>query len=88
MEAVAYSTFRNNLRMYLDKARDNAEPILVTSKDPDANVVVLNVRDYENMRENLYIESNKYLRDKIDEGIAQIRAGKVQVHDLIEVEDD
>lgn len=37
MEAVAYSTFRKDLRAYLDKTRDDAAPLLVTSKDPSAN---------------------------------------------------
>ncbi len=42
MEAVTYSAFRQDLRKYLDKTRDDAIPIIVTSKDPSANVVVLN----------------------------------------------
>ena len=88
MEAVAYSTFRGNLRSYIDKTYDDAEPIMVTSKDPDRNVVVLNVRDYENLVENLYIASNRYLCKKIDEGIEQFRRGEYEVHDLIEDDDD
>lgn len=44
MEAVAYSTFRKDLRAYLDKTRDDAAPLLVTSKDPSANVVVMNAK--------------------------------------------
>ena len=63
MEAVNYSTFRANLRTYLDKTRDDAEPILVTSNDPDSNVVVINIRDYENLVENDYIKSNISLRE-------------------------
>ena len=47
MEAVAYSTFRKDLRAYLDKTRDDATPLLVTSKDPSANVVVMNAMDYD-----------------------------------------
>ena len=35
MEAVAYSTFRKDLRAYLDKTRDDATPLLVTSKSPN-----------------------------------------------------
>lgn len=88
MEAVAYSTFRNGLRGYMDKVRDDAEPVLVTSKDPDSNIVVLNIREYENIRENLYILSNRDLVDKIERGMEQARRGECQVHDLIEVDDD
>ena len=61
MEAVNCTTFRANLRSYLDKTRDDAEPILVTSNDPDASVVVVNVRDWDNIMENEYVRSNRYL---------------------------
>lgn len=88
MEAVAYSTFRSDLRGYLDKTRDDATPIMVTSKDPSANVVVMNALDYENLMENLYVLSNSYLRDKINRGMDEFAQGEARVHELIEVDDD
>lgn len=88
MEAIAYSTFRKDLRKYLDKTRDNAEPILVTSKDSESNVVVINAQDYNNLIENLHIYSNPYLLDKIHRGIKQVENSQAEVHDLIEVQDD
>ena len=87
MEAVAYSTFRSNLRSYMDKTREDAEPILVTTKDPSANVVVLNVRDYENLIENARIMNNPYLMDKLRRGRAQVRAGAASEHELVEAVD-
>lgn len=87
MEAVAYSTFRSNLRSYMDKTREDAEPILVTAKDPSANVVVLNVRDYENLIENARIMNNPYLMDKLRRGRAQARAGAASEHELVEAVD-
>ncbi len=84
MEAVTYSTFRSNLRSYMDKTREDAEPILVTAKDPSANVVVLNVRDYENLIENARIMSNPYLMDKLRRGRNQVRAGMASEHELVE----
>ncbi len=88
MEAVAYSTFRDGLRGYMDRARDNAEPIMVTAKDPSANVIVINARDYDNMLENLYVLSNGELRQKLDESMRQFARGGYQVHELIEIDDD
>ena len=84
MEAVNYSTFRANLRTYLDKTRDDAEPILVTSNDPDSNVVVINIRDYENLIENDYGKSNTYLYEKLLRGREEARAGRVEAHELVE----
>ena len=71
MEAVAYSTFRKDLRAYLDKTRDDATPLLVTSKDPSANVVVMNAMDYDNLIENLEVQSNARLMGKIERGMKQ-----------------
>ena len=85
MEAVAYSTFRNNLRSYLDKTRDDAAPIMVTSKDPSANVVVMNSADYENLIENLNIQSNAYLVNKLKKGMADVVQGNVVNKPLVEV---
>ena len=85
MEAVAYSTFRNNLRSYLDKTRDDAAPIMVTSKDPSANVVVMNSADYENLIENLNIQSNTYLVNKLKKGMADVVQGKVMNKPVVEV---
>lgn len=82
MEAVTYSTFRKNLRSYLDKTRDDAMQILVTSNDPDANAVVINQREWDNIQENLYIMGNSYLVDKIKEGEKQLAAGKGLIKDL------
>ena len=78
MEAVAYSTFRKDLRAYLDKTRDDATPLLVTSKDPSANVVVMNAMDYDNLIENLEVQSNARLMSKIERGMI-IFGGKPRI---------
>ena len=88
MEAISYSAFRSHLRTYLDKTRDNAEPILVTSKEPSANVVVINAHDYDNLMETIRIYENPYLLDKIMRGADQVRSGKVAIHELSENEHD
>lgn len=87
MEAVAYSTFRKDLRAYLDKTRDDATPLLVTSKDPSANVVVMNAMDYDNLIENLEVQSNAQLMSKIERGMKQFAEERGANHELIEVED-
>ena len=84
MQAVSYSAFRRDLRTYLDKTRDDAEPVMVTSKDPDANVVVMNARDYDNLIENLYIAQNRFQSDKLMRSREQFARGDVSVHELID----
>lgn len=88
MEAVAYSTFRNNLKSYMRKTRDDSDTLLVTNTDPEDNVVVMNVRDYESLMETLRIYDNPPLFDKIRRGMAQARQGIVTAHELIADDDD
>lgn len=88
MEAVAYSNFRLNLKHYMKKVNDDAEPLIVTSRDIEETVVVLSKRDYDSMQETFRIMSNDYLMDKIKRGDQQFKTGNFQFHDLIEVDDD
>ena len=88
MEAVAYSNFRQNLKTYIKKVNEDSEPLIVTNKNPEDNVVVMSKDDYDSMMETMRIASNPYLMDKIRRGEQEIAAGKFQVHDLIEVADD
>ena len=45
MLAVNYTTMRNNLKEYCDKATDNGETIIVTRKE-DRNVVLISLEQY------------------------------------------
>lgn len=82
--AVAYSTFRNNLKTYLRKVNEDAETLLVTNADPADDVVVMGKDDYESLMETMRVYGNPYLRDKVLRGLGQVKAGRVHAHDLVE----
>lgn len=84
MLAVNYSTIRNNLKTYCDKATDNNETVIVTRKN-EKNVVILSLEKYNQMMKAA--QNAEYLA-MIDRGIAQLSSGKGQQHELIEAEDD
>lgn len=88
MEAVAYSNFRQNLKHYMKQVNDDAEPLIVTSKNIGDTVVVLSKRDYDSMQETFRIMSNNYLMNKIKRGDEQFKAANFQTHELLEVADD
>lgn len=88
MEAVAYSTFRQNLKHYMKQVNEDAEALIVTSRDVEDTVVVLSKRDYDSMQETFRIMSNDYLMDKIKRGDNQFKTGNFQRHQLLEVDDD
>ena len=84
MLAVNYSTIRNNLKYYCDKATDLYETVIVTRKN-EKNVVLLSLEKYNQLEKAA--RNAEYLA-MIDRGIAQLEAGKGQIHELIEEEDE
>lgn len=84
MLAINYTTMRNNLKNYCDKATDEDATVIVTRKN-EKNVVLLSLEKYNQMLKN--IRNTEYLY-KIDRNIEQLKAGKGEFHDLIEVEDE
>ena len=64
MEATNYSDFRRNLKHYMSQVNEDAEPLLVTAKDDDDNVVVMSKHDFDAIEETLYLLSNPKLMAK------------------------
>ncbi len=84
MLAVNYSTIRNNLKDYCDKATDEGETVIVTRKN-EKNVVLMSLEQYNQMQKDL--RNAQYLA-RIDQGVKQLENGQGQVHELIEVDED
>ncbi len=84
MLAVNYSTIRNNLKTYCDKATDNGETVIVTRKG-EKNVVILSLEKYNQI---MKAARNAEYLSMIDRGIEQLESGKGQQHELIEVDDE
>ncbi len=82
MLAVNYSTIRNNLKDYCDKATDEYETVIVTRKD-EKNVVIISLEKYNEM---VRTAKNAEFIDKIDRSVEQIRSGKLVKKTLEELE--
>ncbi|OZG59359.1 prevent-host-death protein [Bifidobacterium tissieri] len=86
VQAVAYSTFRQNLKSYMRQVNEDSYVLLVTNTNPDDNVVVMGVDDYDALMETLRVYENPYLRDKVIRGLEQVRSGRVAEHGLVDGE--
>lgn len=84
MLAVNYSTIRNKLKAYCDKATDEDETVIVTRKG-EKNVVLMSLEQYNQMLKA--VRNAEYLA-KINQGIRQLESGQGQIHELIEVKED
>ena len=75
MVAVNYSTLRNNLKAYCDKATDEFETVIVTRKN-EKNVVIMSLEKYNNLRENLFLMQNRKNYQHILQGIEELEQGQ------------
>lgn len=84
MDAVNYSNFRRNLKSYFKQVNDDSEPLIITNKNPEDDVVVISKEEYDSLVETLKIQSNEYLMTKIERGRRQVAEGKTSQHELID----
>jgi antitoxin YefM len=84
MLAVNYSTIRNKLKDYCDKATDERETVIVTRKG-EKNVVIISLDEYNAV---MKAAKNAAYLDMIDRSMDQLAKGQGTVHELIEVDDD
>lgn len=80
MLAVNYSTIRNKLKDYCDKATDEMETVIVTRKN-EKNVVLMSLEQYNSLTKAL--RNAEYLA-KLDRAFEQLEHGNGQHHELIE----
>lgn len=80
MLAVNYSTMRNNLKSYCDKASDEHETVIITRKN-DKNIVLMSLEQYNSIMKTL--RNAEYLA-KLDRAINQLEQGNGHQHELIE----
>jgi len=79
---VSYSTLKENLRKYFDKATNDNEAIIVKSND-NKNAVIISLDDYNEITK---IKKNAEYLAKIERGYSQIAKGQGQIHELIDEE--
>lgn len=83
MRAITYSAFRNNLKENIRQIREDAEPLLVTNKDAEDNIIVMNQSDYDSLMETLRIYRNPVMLDRIRRGMREAKAGEIAEHGLL-----
>ena len=84
MVAVSYSTIRNNIKNYCDKATENNETVIVTRKD-EKNVVILSIEAYNELVR--YAENAKYLA-MLDKSFKQLEEGNIVLKNIDDIVGD
>lgn len=86
MDHVTYSELRQNLASLMDKVCDDHAPLLVTRRN-GRSVIMMAVDDYEEMDATAHLTRHPANVAWIEQSIAQVEAGQVVFHGLIEDDD-
>jgi antitoxin YefM len=83
METTTYTSFRKQLKSYLDKVKINHTPLFVTRANGD-DVVVLSKADYDSMEETFYLLRSPANAARLLKGIEEYEKGLGKERNLIE----
>jgi antitoxin YefM len=83
MKVMSMSESRANYAATLDSVINDQEEVGITRPGGE-DVVMIPLREYESMRETLYLMSSPVNRQRISQSIEQLNRGSGQVHELIE----
>jgi len=83
MQITTYTSFRQQLKSYLDKVRNSHTPLYVTSANGE-DVVVLSKSDYESMEETFYLLKSPNNAARLLKGIEDYEKGLGKEQKLIE----
>ena len=82
MQAVQYSTARNNLRGIINKVCDDFEEFIITTKDKQS-AILISQDEYYSMKETIYLLSSKNNRDRLLESVDEIDCLKFEKKDIV-----
>ncbi|NVM64555.1 antitoxin YefM [Mucilaginibacter sp. SG538B] len=83
MEITTYTAFRQQLKSFLDKVRNDHKPLIVTSANAE-DIVVISKADYESMEETFYLLKSPKNAERLLHGIQEYEKGLGQERKLIE----
>ncbi|MCU0598917.1 MAG: type II toxin-antitoxin system prevent-host-death family antitoxin [Desulfobacterales bacterium] len=83
MEAITYTTARQNLAKTIEKVCRDHAPMIVTRKSSES-VVIMSLEDFEALEETAYLLRSPKNTRRLIESIAQLENGKGNEKGLIE----
>ena len=84
MNVTTISKFRKNAKNYFDQVIEDQDTLLITRNDGQT-VVLIPLDTFNSYTETDYLLSNPVNAQRLRKSIEDAKAGKVAVHELIEV---
>jgi len=85
MRTTNYSSFRANLKTYLDEVEENDE-MLVLNRGKDRGTVIISLSEYNSLQETSYLLGTEANANNLRESIAQADAGETFDVELVDYE--
>jgi len=83
MNAITYSSARENLASTITDVCRNHDPVIITKRGIDS-VVMMSLEDYESMKETTYLLRSPKNARRLLESIQQLEEGKGKERELCE----
>jgi len=83
MNAITYSSARENLAKTISEVCRNHDPVIITKKGIES-VVMMSLEDYESMKETTYLLRSPKNARRLLESIQQLEEGKGRERELSE----
>lgn len=87
MRVVSFSEARKHLKSVLDTVNDDANATIVTRRDAD-DAVVMSLDYYNSLMETVYLLKSPANAAHLADSIAQYKAGKTVMRELIDMAED
>ena len=81
MDAITYTTLRQNMKTYMDKVIQDNDPLIITRKN-NGNVVLISVDEYNSLVETNYLLANEANAEHLKKSIAQHKSGQIKSRKL------
>ncbi len=83
MDAITFTSLRNNLEKIMDKVCDDHAALVVTRQN-DRPVVMISLEDYHALEETAYLLRSPNNAKRLLESIAELESGKGMERELID----
>ncbi len=83
MHTISDTHFHSHLNQTLDQVVENHTPMLITRQN-GKQAVVMGLDDFHAYEETAYLMASPKNAERLNQAIAEVEAGKITQHDLIE----
>ena len=83
MNAITYTSARENLAKTIERVVSDRDPVIITKKN-DMSVVMISLDDYESLQETAYLLRSPKNARRLLESIAELEEGKGTEREITE----